>query len=386
MGLYRASTASDQESVLTIRVLKKYVPGNPAFSGVSWCLSSWMITSDGGCWNENFNVVETVSRTSAVCSAVRSGPRATSGRSGTSRQGKFLERHCNRQLGSEAARIIGKGFLLFEGGLRTLTELIAKANPKAYLLEIPAATSGIRATKLDARLCDGDCSTESSEAKKGVAVANTPVVARAALTTGKASATGADGRIRKLTRGGPIDEKDLIETKSRSFAMLAFVEKTKVTLRQKTVFHIEEFSRDPYEESQERGLFKSPSGARTIDSDVPSPNVNIAATSRLSNTTTSGRGTRRDAVVRNRQHFVTDHIRLCWPQRLDRTLGLTLKRFPVHRETDLMIALDPDCVVSGNNSINNFSAGTRRLSGSLVRMPPDPSINAHLSTTATSAP
>ena len=219
-----------------------------------------------------------------------------------------------------------------------------------------------------------------------MAVANTPVVTRAILTTGKVSATGVDGRIRKLIRVGPIDEKDLIETKSRSFAMLAFIEEIKVTLRQKTVFQIEGFARDPYEEAQERVLFKSPSGARTIDSDAPSPNVNIAATSRLSNTTSSGRGTRRDAVVRNRQHFVTDHVRLCWPQRLDRTLGLTLKRFPVHRETDLMIALDPDCVVSGNNSMNNFSAGTRRLSGLLVRMPPDTSINAHVSTTATSAP
>lgn len=180
---------------------------------------------------------------------------------------------------------------LFKGGFRALTGLIAKANPKAYLLETPVATIGIRGTKLDARLCDGDCSTESSEAKKGVAVANTPVVARAALTTGNVSATGADGRIRKLTRGGPIDEKDLIETKSRSFAVLAFIDETKLTLRQKTVFQIEEFSPEPYEEAQERVLFKSSSGARTIDSDAPSLDVNVAATSRLSNTTTSGRGT-----------------------------------------------------------------------------------------------
>ncbi len=90
--------------------------------------------------------------------------------------------------------------------------------------------------------------------------------------------------------------------------------------------------------------------------------------------------------MRNRQHFVTYHVRLYWPQCLDRTHGLTMKRFPAHRETDLMISLDADCVVSGNNSMNNFSAGTRILSGSLVRMLPDTSINARVSTTATSAP
>ncbi len=73
--------------------------------------------------------------------------------------------------------------------------------------------------------------------------------------------------------------------------MLAFIDETKVTIRQKTAFQIEEFSPEPYEEAQERVLFKSSSGARTIDSDAPSLDVNIAATSRLSNTTTSGRGT-----------------------------------------------------------------------------------------------
>lgn len=84
---------------------------------------------------------------------------------------------------------------LFKGGFKTLAGLIAKENPKAYLLEALVATTGIRGTKLDARLYDGECSTESTEAKKGVVVANTPVVTRASLSTGKVSATGAGGRL-----------------------------------------------------------------------------------------------------------------------------------------------------------------------------------------------
>jgi len=39
---------------------------------------------------------------------------------------------------------------LFKGGFRALTGLIAKTNPKAYLVETPLATIGIRGTKFDA--------------------------------------------------------------------------------------------------------------------------------------------------------------------------------------------------------------------------------------------
>jgi hypothetical protein len=101
-----------------------------------------------------------------------------------------------------------------------------------------------------------DCATQTSTKKASTAVLTSPVVARVALTLGKVNATDADGRVRKLRRGGPLYEKDLIETQSRSFTVLAFVDETKVTLRQDTVFQIEEFSPEPYEEAQERIFFK----------------------------------------------------------------------------------------------------------------------------------
>ena len=70
------------------------------------------------------------------------------------------------------------------------------------------------------------------------------------------NATGANRRVRKLRRGGPLHEKDLIETQSRSFTVLAFVDGTKVILRQNTVFQIEEFSPEPNAQAQARVFFK----------------------------------------------------------------------------------------------------------------------------------
>jgi len=105
-------------------------------------------------------------------------------------------------------------------------------------------------------LCEGDCATQTSTKKASTAVSTSPVVARVALVIGKVNATGANGRVRKLTRGGPLYEKDLMETQSRSFTVLAFVDETKVTLRQDTVFQIEEFSPEPNAEAQERVFFK----------------------------------------------------------------------------------------------------------------------------------
>ena len=50
---------------------------------------------------------------------------------------------------------------LFNSGFRALTGLIAKTDPKAYLVETPVATIGIRGTKFDARLCDANLNEKS---------------------------------------------------------------------------------------------------------------------------------------------------------------------------------------------------------------------------------
>ena len=62
--------------------------------------------------------------------------------------------------------------------------------------------------------------------------------------------------VRKVVRGGPIYEKELLETKERSFAVLAFQDETCITMRPNTQFQVEEFSPEPYPEAQERVFLK----------------------------------------------------------------------------------------------------------------------------------
>ena len=145
---------------------------------------------------------------------------------------------------------------LFKGGLRALTGLLSKKRPDAFKIDTPLATIGIRGTVFDARLCEGDCESDSGNADSGPAIVNTPVVARVALVTGTLVATNSEGVVREVVRGGPIYEKELLETKKRSFAVLAFQDETRVTMRPNTQFQVEEFSPEPYAEAEERVLLK----------------------------------------------------------------------------------------------------------------------------------
>lgn len=145
---------------------------------------------------------------------------------------------------------------LFKGGLRALTGLLSKKKPDAFKIDTPLATIGIRGTVFDVRLCEGDCDADSQNADSGGAVVNTPVVARVALVTGTLEATNQEGIVRKVVRGGPIYEKELLETRKRSFAVLAFQDETRVTMRPNTQFQVEEFSPEPYAEAEERVLLK----------------------------------------------------------------------------------------------------------------------------------
>ena len=55
----------------------------------------------------------------------------------------------------------GSTLKLVEGGLRALTDAIAKQNPDAYRINTPGATLGVRGTEFDVRPCEADCVAET---------------------------------------------------------------------------------------------------------------------------------------------------------------------------------------------------------------------------------
>lgn len=122
---------------------------------------------------------------------------------------------------------------LFKGGLRAISGLISKRNPEVFKLNTSVATIGIRGTEFDARLCGADCTVEKHERKK-------VTVAKVAFMKGEAYSTSKDGIETKLKTGGSLYEGDLIETKIKSFVVLVFKDKGRVTLKENTQFKIEQ--------------------------------------------------------------------------------------------------------------------------------------------------
>ena len=85
------------------------------------------------------------------------------------------------------------------------------------------------------------------------AIVNTPVVARVALVTGTLEATNLEGWCARWFEAVPSTRRSCWKPRKRSFAVLAFQDETRVTMRPNTQFQVEEFSPEPYAEAEERG-------------------------------------------------------------------------------------------------------------------------------------
>lgn len=104
---------------------------------------------------------------------------------------------------------------LVQGGLRSVTGAIGKANPAAVKYHAGTATLGIRGTTFDARLCQaGDCASEAAG-----------VIARAIFVRGEVQAGG-----RVLSKGGGVAVGDTVQTSPGAVAVLAFADGSKASL------------------------------------------------------------------------------------------------------------------------------------------------------------
>lgn len=144
---------------------------------------------------------------------------------------------------------------LFRGGLRSISGLLSKRNPDAYKLNTAVATIGIRGTEFDARLCEQDCAEERKSAKKK-SVSQSMVVGRVAFLKGAASAKRGNREARKLTRGGPLYESDVIITGAGTYAILVFRDQSRFTLKPETEFKIEEYNYKSDEAEEDSSFFR----------------------------------------------------------------------------------------------------------------------------------
>jgi hypothetical protein len=147
-----------------------------------------------------------------------------------------IERY-RQTAGSESA-----GFRLLKGGLRAVTGAMSKRDPKAVEINTATATIGIRGTRFDARLCEGaECAEEQKRSGNKIPTPKPDlIVARVALLTGTAQAITAGGQPRALSVGAALFNGDSVRTDKASHAVLAFRDRSKVTVIADSEFKLED--------------------------------------------------------------------------------------------------------------------------------------------------
>lgn len=147
---------------------------------------------------------------------------------------------------------------LFKGGLRAVTGFIGKrGNPDAHKLHTATATIGIRGTDYVARLCEADCGQEnvSGQAAARRAVVP-PIIARVANLQGTASADPKLGELRQLSVGSALYVGETVQTGPQTFAVLVFLDESKVTLQSDTRFELDRFRYDVAQPSNGEIIWK----------------------------------------------------------------------------------------------------------------------------------
>ncbi len=134
---------------------------------------------------------------------------------------------------------------LIRGGFRAITGFISKKKPGAFRVSSAVATIGIRGTEFDARLCEGNVCDDENRATGKTAQKESTVIGRVALLRGKASAMGPDSKSRVLSTGSSVYEQDQLQTGIKSFAVIAFDDKSRVTMSAGSAFSIEEHQYKP---------------------------------------------------------------------------------------------------------------------------------------------
>jgi len=157
-------------------------------------------------------------------------------------------------------------FRLLKGGFRTVTGMIGKrGNKDAYQLRAATATIGIRGTDFTSRLCATKDCAEDGDAEPKQPIAPPPkAVGRVMLIQGELAAKDKDSKSRKLTLGSPVYEGDLLQSSAQSYGVVAFRDGGRITLQEKSVFHIESFSYDKKANQENAALRLLKGGVRVV--------------------------------------------------------------------------------------------------------------------------
>jgi hypothetical protein len=141
---------------------------------------------------------------------------------------------------------------LLRGGLRAITGVISRAGPDRVRLQTTTATIGVRGTEFDARLCAGECRAEQRAAQLAPkALPQSAVVARVASMAGGAVAINAAGQTRALALDAALFNGDTVRTGAASNVVLAFRDRSVITVIAGSELRIEDVRFQPQQPDQE---------------------------------------------------------------------------------------------------------------------------------------
>lgn len=135
---------------------------------------------------------------------------------------------------------------LLKGGLRMVSGLIAKRHPDRATIQTSTATIGIRGTNFDARLCKHDCADEerrlAAAGRQSQYESAVPIAARVVQLEAGSKSTAIRGNASiVLHEGSALFAGDRIET-GPGFAVIAFSDGTRISVRRDSRFLIEDYS------------------------------------------------------------------------------------------------------------------------------------------------
>jgi len=133
-------------------------------------------------------------------------------------------------------------FRLLKGGMRAVTGLISKKDPRAMEVQTTTATIGIRGTSFDVRICEKECAEEQIKAPRKIP-AEAPsslIVARVVLVSGSAQAIAGANQVRPLVVGSGLFSGETVRTEKASHVVLAFRDQSKITVIADSEFKLED--------------------------------------------------------------------------------------------------------------------------------------------------
>jgi len=130
---------------------------------------------------------------------------------------------------------------LVRGGFRAVTGLISKNAPNAARVQTSTATIGIRGTDFDARVCRGDCASESAQIAEAARPNAVQASAKVVTATGEVFAVDGSGQRRRVVAGGSVYPGEVVETARGGQAVLAFRDETRITLGSQSRFRVDNF-------------------------------------------------------------------------------------------------------------------------------------------------